>query len=60
MPFKAKGVTFTSQGKLLKLRLPLLKTRTDFKMEDAIKIIPDVIPKTFDQIVKGIKVKEED
>lgn len=29
-------------------------------MEDAIKIIPDVIPKTFDQIVKGIKVKEED
>jgi hypothetical protein len=58
-PFKQKGVTFKSDGKLIKLKLPLLKTRRDFKMEDAIKIIPDEVPKTMADLVKGVKLKGE-
>jgi len=41
------------------LKLPLLKTRSDFRLEDAIKIIPDVQPKTMADLVKGIKDKGE-
>ena len=54
-----KGVTFTSEGKLLKFKLPQLKTRSGFKMEDAIKVIPDVVPKTMADLVKGVKAKGE-
>ncbi len=56
-PFNQKGVTFKSDGKLLKLKLPLLKSRSGFKMEDAIKVMPDVAPKTMADLVKGVKGK---
>jgi hypothetical protein len=52
-------VTFASDGRLLKLKLPLLRTRNDFKIEDAIKIMPDVAPKTMADLVKGVKAKGE-
>ena len=41
------------------MKLPLLKTRSDFRLEDAIKIIPDVQPKSMADLVKGLKVKGE-
>ncbi len=41
------------------MKLPILKTRSDFKLEDAIKLIPDVQPKSMADLVKGIKVKGE-
>ncbi len=41
------------------MKLPLLKTRSDFRLEDAIKLIPDVQPKSMADLVKGIKVKGE-
>jgi len=39
------------------LKLPLLKSRSGFKMEDAIKVMPDVAPKTMADLVKGVKGK---
>ncbi len=41
------------------MKLPLLKTRSDFRLEDAIKLIPDVQPKSMADLVKGLKVKGE-
>ena len=58
-PFNRKGVTFTSAGKLLQLKLPILKDRVAFRMEDAIKVIDDNPPKGLANLVKGVKGKGE-
>lgn len=58
IPFKQKGVTFGYDGKLIEVKAPKIRIREDFKLEDAIKLMPDPHSNS-EKIVKGAAKKQE-